>query len=124
MTTPGAQRPSTSEMLSGPIAENPTIDSPPAWARPGLHSTQLSEVARSKATMLREEDRFADYLSLYFSKYASVKEGFIEFTRLFVWRLDKNRPRGGRAQYLPPTPTTYKVVIERSQRVYGLVEER
>ena len=61
--------------------------------------------------MLREEDCFANYLSPYFSKYVSVKEGFIEFTRLFVWRLDKNRPRGGRAQYLPPTPTTYKVVI-------------
>ena len=111
-TTPGAQRPSTSKMLPGPIAENPTIDSPPTWVRPGLHSTQLSEVVWSKAMMLREEDRFADYLSPYFSKYVSVKEGFIEFTRLFVWRLDKNRPQGGRAQYLPPTPTTYKVIID------------
>ena len=111
-TTPSAQHPFTSEMLPGPIAENPTIDSPPPWACPGLHSTQLSEVAQSKATMLREEDHFADYLSPYCSKYASVKEGFIEFTRLFVWRLDKNKPRGGRAQYLPPIPITYKIVID------------
>lgn len=111
-TTPSALHPSTFETLPGPTAKNPTIDIPPSWARPGLHSISIKEVAWSKAMMLREEDRFADYLSPYFSKHASVKEGFIELTKLFVWRLDKNRPRGGRAKYLPPTPTTYKVVID------------
>ena len=61
--------------------------------------------------ILREDICFADYLSPYFSKHKSVKEGFIKFTKLFVWKSDRNKATNGKAQYLAPKPTTYKDMI-------------
>ena len=90
---------------------NLTTDKPPAWACPGLHAQSVSDVAWSKSMILREDIRFADYLSPYFSKHKSVKEGFIKLTKLFVWKPDRNKAADGKAQYLAPKPTMYMDMI-------------
>jgi len=85
---------------------------PPVWARPGPHTTYISDVARSKSTVFREGVCFPDYLSPYFSKHMSVKDGFEKLATLFVWNRSGKRDVNGKAQYLAPKPTTYKCVID------------
>ena len=108
---PGAQVPPTSQSVPAPTTVNLTTDKPPTWAHPGLHAQSVSDVAWSRSTILREDICFTDYLSPYFSKHKSVKEGFIKLTKLFVWKPDRNKAADGKAQYLAPKPTTYKDMI-------------
>ena len=50
------------------------------------------------------------YLSPYFSKHASVKQGFQELIELFSWRDIKGAD--GRLMKVPPEATTYTAVID------------
>ena len=83
------------------------MDMPPCWAHPGLHSESSRDVVWAKSGLSGQRVQFTMYLSQYFSKHASVEQGFQELIELFSWRDIKGAD--GRLMKVPPEATTYRV---------------